>query len=83
MLFRLGLSDNREVTVKSEKDPNALAEWINAVCGELGFVACETPNTQDLILGVIFSPSWYPRRKRGRHHRTRPGQQVKMNRKEQ
>ncbi|WP_320953980.1 hypothetical protein [Hungatella effluvii] len=34
------------------------------------------------LLGVIFSPFWYPRRKRGRHHRTRPGKQVKMNRKE-
>lgn len=52
MLFRLGLSDNREVTVKSEKDPNALAEWINAVCGELGFVSCETPEGKSLLVRV-------------------------------
>ena len=52
MLFRLGLSDNREVTVKSEKGPNALAEWINAVCGELGFVSCETPEGKSLLVRV-------------------------------
>nr|DAW21135.1 MAG TPA: hypothetical protein [Caudoviricetes sp.] len=31
---------------------------------------------------LFFRLFWYPRRKRGRHHRTRPGKQVKMNRKE-
>ena len=50
MLYKIGLSGNREIMVATEKSTDDLAVWINDVCEELGFAICNTPEGKAVFI---------------------------------
>lgn len=52
MLYKIGLSENREITVETEKSPGDLAVWANGVCEEPGFAICNTPEGKAAFIRI-------------------------------